>query len=372
MRRHRMPDCFARSLTTGFPGKNRLENKILSIFWNSKDRRLRALWRLLIQSSVWLGFQIGLGVAFVLLLLAAAVVGGWMPAQDLTDSSDRIMDLLSRPDILLILQIATFVITIGSVWLAGRILDRRKFSDFGFHFSARWFLDLGFGLLLGAVLMAAVFAVELGAGWITVDGYLVTDEAGGIFPLAILLPLILFLCVGISEELSSRGYQLKNMAEGMMGPRFGAAGAIFAATVCSSVIFGFLHAANPNITVISVLNLMAAGVFLALGYVLTGELALPIGIHITWNFFQGNVFGFPVSGLDPIAAKFIAIRQGGPEWITGGAFGPEGGLIGLAAMLLGSILILLWVRITRGRISLARRLAESPGEQSIIEKGDPI
>jgi membrane protease YdiL (CAAX protease family) len=349
-------------------GEFQLETSILSFFWNYQDRRLRALWRILIQGSVWFGLQIGVGVVLAVIILVAAVVTGWMPAQGIPGSSDRIMDLMSRPDIVMILEIATFLITFGSVWLAGRILDRRKFADFGFHLSARWWRDLGFGLLLGAVLMAGIFLFEAAVGWVTVESTMVTSESGGFFPLAILAPAILFLCVGISEELSSRGYQLKNMAEGMMGTRFGAAGAILAATVFSSIIFGFLHAANPNITWISILNLMAAGVFLALGYILTGELALPIGLHITWNFFQGNVFGFPVSGLNPVAAQFIVIRQGGPGWMTGGPFGPEGGLIGLGAMLLGSLLILLWVRVTRGKISLAKTLAEYQGKEPTTAK----
>jgi membrane protease YdiL (CAAX protease family) len=346
---------------TALLGDDTLETSILSVFWNYKDRRLRALWRILVEGSVWFGLQIGVGVALALIILVAAVATGWMPAQEIPGSSDRIMDLMSRPDVVMILEIATFLITFGSVWLAGRILDRRKFADFGFHLSARWWRDLGFGLLLGAVLMTGVFLFELAAGWITVEGTMVTNDPGGSFPLAILAPVILFLCVGISEELSSRGYQLKNMAEGMQGTRFGAAGAILAATIFSSIIFGFFHAANPNITWISILNLMAAGVFLALGCILTGELAIPIGLHITWNFFQGNVFGFPVSGLEPVAAQFIAIRQGGSGWMTGGPFGPEGGLIGLGAMLLGSILILLWVRVTRGKITLARELADYRG-----------
>jgi hypothetical protein len=105
---------------------------------------------------------------------------------------------------------------------------------------------------------------------------------------------------------------------------------------------------------------MLAGVFLGLAYVLTGELAIPIGLHITWNFFQGNVFGFPVSGGDFSQATFIAIEQGGPDVWTGGAFGPEAGLMGIVAMLVGSGLIVLWVRWRRGSVGLHLPLAQAP------------
>lgn len=348
-----------------------MESNILSIFWNSQDRRLRAFWRLAIEGSIWFSLQIGVGLAAAVIILAAAVLTGWMPAQSIPGTSNQIMDLMTRPDITVVLEVVTTLITFACVWLAGRFLDRRKFTDFGFHLSARWWRDLGFGLFLGAALMTGLFLIESAAGWITVDGYLVTSQPGGSFPLALLAPIVLYLCVGFSEELSSRGYQLKNLAEGMTGTRFGAAGAIFAATVISSIGFGFLHAANPNISLISILNLMVAGVFLATGYILTGELALPIGIHITWNFFQGNVFGFPVSGLDPVGAQFIVLRQGGPNGLTGGAFGPEGGVIGLAAMLLGILLIILWARITRGKFALAKELAEYRGKEQTTAKEIP-
>ncbi|MGC9358598.1 MAG: CPBP family glutamic-type intramembrane protease, partial [Anaerolineae bacterium] len=120
--------------------------------------------------------------------------------------------------------------------------------------------------------------------------------------------------------------------------------------------FGLAHVLNPNTTVVSTLNLMLSGIFLGLGYVLTGDLALPIGLHITWNFFQTNVFGFAVSGMAS-TTSFIVIEQQGPWLWTGGQFGPEAGLMGIGAMIVGSALTLLWVSWRRGKIHLKHDLA---------------
>jgi hypothetical protein len=102
---------------------------------------------------------------------------------------------------------------------------------------------------------------------------------------------------------------------------------------------------------------------LGFGYVLSGELAIPIGLHITWNLFQGAVYGFPVSGFGPFGATFLATEQGGPKLWTGGSFGPEGGLLGPAAMLLGILLISLWIRLRQGKISLHSPIAEGPYQE---------
>jgi hypothetical protein len=77
-------------------------------------------------------------------------------------------------------------------------------------------------------------------------------------------------------------------------------------------------------------------------------------LHLTWNLVQGNVYGFPVSGKTPFATTVIAIEQGGPDVWTGGAFGPEGGLLGILATVIGMFAILGWVRWRYGDLSLRR------------------
>ena len=91
------------------------------------------------------------------------------------------------------------------------------------------------------------------------------------------------------------------------------------------------------------MGIVLAGLFLALPYLLTRQLWLSIGLHIGWNFFEGVVFGFPVSGTD----SFHLLRHtvSGPVLWTGGAFGPEAGLLVIPALIFGSLLVFAYTRL---------------------------
>jgi hypothetical protein len=164
------------------------------------------------------------------------------------------------------------------------------------------------------------------------------------------------LLVGAQEEWFARGYLLQNLAEGLYGPRITAKGAVFIAYLLTSLFFGFLHANNPHATLTSSLTLALFGLCVGLGFILTGELAIPIGLHIGWNFAQGAIFGFPVSGADA-HLSLLATQQSGPTIWTGGAFGPEGGLLGPLALLLGALLVYGWVRWTSRQVFVQAALA---------------
>ncbi|MBA2712119.1 MAG: CPBP family intramembrane metalloprotease [Rubrobacteraceae bacterium] len=315
------------------------------------EGRPRALWRLAIQYGA---FRVLVPLVFNVLVV------GWVLAGSGGRSGTLVVP--DSPAIRLASGVAGLVGAILTVWLAGHFLDRRSFSDFGFHLGFGWWLDLLFGLVLGALLISTVFLVELGLGWVEVTSAFETFGTGAPFAPFVLLPVVTFLCVGFSEEIVFRGYQLKNAAEGLNYPALGPKGAVLLAWVLSSVFFGALHADNPSATPISTLNIVLAGLMLGFGYVLSGELAIPIGLHITWNLFQSAVYGFPVSGFGPFGATFLATRQTGPDLWTGGSFGPEAGLLAPAVMLLGISLIALWTRLRTGKISLHRLLVAGSRE----------
>jgi membrane protease YdiL (CAAX protease family) len=255
----------------------------------------------------------------------------------------------------------TLLVTTLSIWLGGRLLDRRRFADFGLRFDRAWWVDFGAGLILGGLLMALIFVIEWSAGWIAITGAFAIGNLHMPFALAILLALLYYTSVGINEEVLTRGYGLRNLAEGLNLPRIGLRRAIVLAWLLSSVVFGLLHIGNANVTTMSIVNIMLAGMLFGLPYILTGRLGLSIGLHITWNFFQGNVFGFPVSGGGSQMTVIATIEQGPDLW-TGGAFGPEGGLVGVAAMLLGCLLVLIWVRRSDKHATLHLPLAQyTPG-----------
>jgi hypothetical protein len=281
--------------------------------------------------------------------------------ESLSSGSPDVVSLISYPTVFLISKLASVAAALLTVWLAGRLLDRRSFRDFGFRLGAGWWLDLSFGMALGALLMTGIFLTQLALGWVEVTGAFEAVGASSRMPfaLAILPPLAAFVCVGVAEETVFRGYGLRNAAEGL-GELLGPRAAVLTAWALTSLFFGVLHALSPNATVLSTVNITLAGVLLGIGYVLTGQLAIPIGLHISWNFFQGNVFGFPVSGREPVSAAFLSLEQHGPAPWMGGAFGPEGGLLATAAIGAGSLLITTWVRLRYGSAAVHTPLAKTP------------
>jgi uncharacterized protein len=324
----------------------------VSVFYDEREERTRAFWRLLLQLGMYLG-----GAAIARLVVWRA----WFALYGKADPWAIENPTLWPPLLFTAVQVAVLSVALWSVWFMGRFFDRRALFGFGLRIDRRWWLDFGFGLLVGALLMAGIFLTELAAGWVTVTGTFETTREGDPFFPVILAPLVGWVLLGIYEELVFRGYQLTNMAEGLNFRRLGPRGAIVLAVVLSSSLFGGFHVWNPSASAISTVNLaLWGGLLLGSSYVLSGRLALAMGLHIAWNFFEGNVFGFPVSGVETVGATFLSIEQSGPLLFTGGAFGPEAGVLTNAASVVGFLLIVLWVRIRSGKVALRTSLAVPP------------
>lgn len=215
------------------------------------------------------------------------------------------------------------------------LFDRARLRELGLNLSGRWARDLGAGFLLGVGLIAVVFAIQVLSGGYSVAPGLALQPLGTVLWLLALSSLG-FLFVSVAEELIVRGYVLQNLELAWGLP---------IAVVVSSGVFGIAHLANPGATLVSALGVAAAGLLLAATYVVTRTLWMPIGLHWSWNLFQGPVFGFPVSGL-PMDG-LVQVEPVGPEWLTGGDFGPEASLVVMALLVLATLAVL-----KRGRASL--------------------
>ena len=290
--------------------------------WNRDENRPKAVLRLCCQFLI-----------FLFLNFLAVFIVSRLSTNNFSNIFSPLISLLALTSMLV------------SVWFAGKFLDKRPFTDFGFHLDRTWWLDLFFGLFLGALLISLVFIIEIALGWIAITGSVPVSTKQVSFTSELVNSIIVFIAVGIQEETFSRGYHLRNIAEGLFRPKIKPLQALVIGWVISSILFGLFHTGNPHATILSTIIITFAGLFLGLGFIVTGELAIPIGIHITWNLFQGTVFGFPVSGHNPIFS-FVTIHQSGPALWTGGDFGPEAGLLSSLMMLIGCGMLFLWVRLT--------------------------
>lgn len=314
----------------------------LGILWNRTERRIRAGFRVLFQLGGQVLLQLGLWAG---LLALASTWGDVPPGEGLLDRIGALSE--EAPAYRVALQGAEVVAACASVIAACRFLDRRPVADLGLRVDRSWWSDLAFGAALGGVIFAGIFAVELGAGWVTVVAHPVRVLGAPELQRALAAALVSNLAGAFAEEIVHRGYWIRNLTDGfstIVKHRHGPA----ALALCvSSAVFGLGHAMNPHATLLSTLSLMAIGLLFGASYVATGRLALPIGLHTAWNFFQGRVFGFAVSGHAPAESLFV-LEQRGPTFWTGGAFGPEAGALSLLACCIAVLPIVAWARRPRG------------------------
>lgn len=273
------------------------------IFHSPNERRLRAGWRLLAQSIFMLLITFCAGIPILLL-------GNYFNNAD---------------ELLLLQVISLFGITL-SVLLARRLLDRRSIASLGLRLDRQAAMDLAAGLLMSALMIGLLALLMWSAGWIAPEGFgwqLTSDSAS-----QVALWLVIFIITGWNEELLTRGYHLQNLRDGLNLPW---------AVLLSSDAFGIAHIFNPNASWIAAANITLTGIFFAFAWWRTQSLWLPIGLHIGWNFTLGVVFGFPVSGIDTYRLASPTIT--GPQVWTGGAFGPEAGLVLIPILVFGALLV---------------------------------
>ncbi len=294
--------------------------------------RLRSGWRVGLYLVLYLMGLLAIQMPLVGLYAAYLMVFEGLAATDLLAAF--------RPDRLpawfyVLYKVAELILLLPLTFFFCRLLDRRDFVGLGFRRDRRWAADVLLGLTLGGAQMLLILCIGWAGDWLAIGWLGGAALARGLANF--ILVGVLFVLVALSEEVMFRGYLMVNLREGL-----GAALAL----LLTSLLFGIFHILNPYLRLLSVINIALAGLLLGYSWLVTGNLWLPMAYHFSWNFFQGAVLALPVSGVR-YGGLLAVVDRGTAPLVTGGAFGPEGGLVGTLALLLGWPVVWWWGRRRR-------------------------
>ena len=218
-----------------------------------------------------------------------------------------------------------FILLLFIVWV--KVIEKNSLSSLGFV-KRNWLKYLGWGILLSLLQMGMIALVYQVGGIGTFELNELSLE-----PILFILGLFPFwLLQGGTEEVATRGWLLTRIAARSNLPL---------AIAISSSLFGILHMGNAGVTFLSVLNIILDGVLAGLLFIYTDSIWLVVAQHGTWNYVQGNLLGFQVSGTGADASIFSFTMGSGPDWLTGGAFGAEGSIITTLVLLLSVLIVYL-------------------------------
>ena len=277
---------------------------------------LRAVWRF----SLFL----------VLLIVAVLLLG-------------RVAGAIARPETFAGRQFFGFSIMLAAVAFAQfvmlRLVEKRPWSEIGLGAAQAAPRFLGFGLALGGLGILLPSLGLMAAHWLVPAA---ATAASGTTALFAVQMVALILPQSLAEELVSRGYAFAAIREG--------AGPVVAVAVTSAA-FGALHLLNPGVDAQSLASVVLAGVFLGMLVIVTGSVYAAWMAHFAWNFVIVAVLHAKVSGV-AFPRPGYTLTETGPAWITGGAWGPEGGAAACAGMLAAIAALAWWRRGTNGTAAL--------------------
>lgn len=278
------------------------------MIFKNKYNEVRSGWKIflvfLLAGALTLGAYFLLGIVMSIIFLAKGNI-------DLLNNIN-IQGTAEYKFIFYISSCMSNLLIIISSIIIWKLFEKKKISSMGITSIKKGYKELIVGLGLGAITMSIVAIGIVAIG----DVKLVKPINKPNISIYLLYGLIQFIFVGFGEEILSRGYimsvlkQTRNKWIILIGP---------------ALIFAALHLGNNGIDVLSFINLFLVGVLFAYMFMKSKNIWMPIGYHITWNYFQGYIWGFKVSGTS--TNGLYQIENVTNNIINGGAFGPEGGII---------------------------------------------
>lgn len=317
-----------------------------TVFINPRRQTLRSGWRVVVF------FLLALSLAFLFILLmgsALFLLGKLNLAPEGTAGWGKLF--IGYAFLMASILIATAICL--------RFLDRRPFWSIGYYFHRRWWRDYLVGTGMAAAMIAIIVGIEWAAGTVSLRW---SDIPGDEIVSGLLIGLAFFNLAAAFEELMFRGYPLQTLLRDLhpVWP-----------VLITSALFGIVHAGNPHVSPLALINTVLAGVWLAVAYLKTRSLWLPTSLHWSWNWTMNSVFGLSVSGLQGMASSpLLESTQTGPTWLTGGPYGPEGGVLATIVLIVGTLVIwrIRWLAPSTEMMSfLGEKIAETESPSSAFD-----
>lgn len=214
-------------------------------------------------------------------------------------------------------------------WAFGKVLENLPLKALGWVFNRTWLKDFAIGMILGVLTISIAVVLAMPSGGIGLVFNSISSPNAIIWSFA--ASFLVFFVAAAFEEVLFRGYILQTLMRGNL---------TLLGILVTSLPFAFAHLGNPGANLISSVNTGLAGIWFGVAFLKTRSLWLAFGLHLSWNWFQGAFFGISVSGLTHIAPDpLFKTVDAGPDWLTGGAYGVEAGLVCTVSLLLSMAVI---------------------------------